>query len=433
MSSLLLVVLCLSSAAAVAPPEGGPAVADVEGGSVDHYVAHALEQSPEVRAAFLRWESAVHRVARARTLPEPTLGFGVFAQSVETRVGPQQARISLQQAFPWPTTLTAGGKAASAEARAHESMLEATSLKVARRVAVAFWSLWEVRATRALHREHLEIIAGLSEAVRAQVAVGGATLADLQQVDLSRARLEDAIRSMDERERAAEADLLAAIGSRTPRTLPTTSEPQLARPESSDLEEAVLRHPALTSLAHRTDAADARARAVGASRLPSVTLGADWIVTGPAAMPDTLDSGKDAIVAGVGLRVPLWQGTYGHDVAAERAVAQSRRAEQQADGDRALAALEGALSQIRDSERRVTVLSETLLPQAESAYESVLGSYIVGQSDVAQTLLSQRDLLDLGVERATASADHQRAWSQLDHLVGSEVPRVPITETENVP
>ncbi len=81
----------------------------------------------------------------------------------------------------------------------------------------------------------------------------------------------------------------------------------------------------------------------------------------------------------------------------------------------------------------MTVLSGTLLPQAEGAYESVLGSYTVGQSDVAQTLLSQRDLLDLGVERATASADHQRAWSQLDHLVGSEVLRIPVTETESAP
>lgn len=425
--------MLLLPAAAASPAEPPAALAQAADGSVDHYVARALEQSPDVRAAFLRWESAVHRVARAHTLPDPMLQFGAFIRSVETRVGPQQARISLQQAFPWPTQLTAGGKAASAEARAAESLLEATSLQIAQRVSVAFWSLWEVRTTRAVHQQHLGIVDGLAEAVRARVAVGNANLADLQQVDLSRARLADAIRSMDERERAAQASLLAATGSRTRAALPTNSAPQLARPDDEALDDAVLQHPLLTSLGHRADAADARARAAGASRLPSLTVGVDWIVTGPAVMPDTPDSGKDAVVAGVGLRVPLWQGTYGHDVAAERAVADARRSEQQAGGDRALAELEGVLSTIRDSERRARVLSGTLLPQAEAAYASVLGSYTVGQTGVAQTLLSQRDLLDLQVELAQAEADHQRAWAQLDLIVGTEVPRIPVSETEPLP
>lgn len=402
-------------------------------GSVDAYLALALEQSPEVRAAFHRWESAVHRVARARTLPEPTVSFGVFVQSVETRVGPQQARISVKQAFPWPTALTAGGKAAGAEAQAAASALESTSLGVAHRVSVAFWTLWEVRATRALHQEHLEIVGGLSEAVRARLTTGGATLADLQQVDLSRARLEDGIRSMDEAEHVAQAELLALIGERGVRSLPTTTSPVLSRPDEVDLEGAVLRHPSLTLLGHRADAADARARAAGAGRLPSFTVGGDWIVTGPAVMPDTPDSGKDAVVASVGLRVPLWQGTYGHQIAAERSTAEARRSEQAAQGDRALADLERALAQVRDSERRVGVLSDTLLPQAEAAYASVLGSYAVGDSAVAQTLLSQRDLLELGVERARASADHQRAWAQLDQLVGAEVARGPVTDPESAP
>jgi outer membrane protein TolC len=127
--------------------------------------------------------------------------------------------------------------------------------------------------------------------------------------------------------------------------------------------------------------------------------------------------------------VPLWQGTYGHEIASQQAMADAQRSEQQARGDRAVAALQATLSQVRDSERRVDVVSGTLLPQARAAYASVLGGYTVGQSAVAQTLLGQRDLLDLGVQLARASADHQRAWAQLDQLVGRQVPRTPVPET----
>ena len=73
-----------------------------------------------------------------------------------------------------------------------------------------------------------------------------------------------------------------------------------------------------------------------------------------------------------------------------------------------------------------------LLPQAQAAYESVLGSYAVGRSAVAETLLAQRDLLELGIESARARADHQRAWARLDSLVGNEVARVSSEATKPV-
>lgn len=428
------IILCSLSQPAFAQPDQPSTVAKAKNdGSVNRYVAMALENSPQVQAAFHDWQSSVHRIARARTLPEPTLTFAAFVQSVETRVGPQQARISVKQAFPWPTKLTAGGKAATAEARAAETRLEAISLRVAEQVAIAYWSLWEVRATRRLHREHLDVLDGLSESVRARVAVGGATLADLQQVDLTRARLDDGIRSMDEREHRAIASLRAVLGVRETEQLPTTSQPSLALPDDPELRQRALNHPAVLSFKHGAEAAEARARAEGASRLPSFTVGADWILTGPAAMPDTLESGKDAVLVGVGLKMPLWQGTYRHNVAAERESAQARRAEQQSRGDNALGALEATLATLRDGERRARVLSNTLLPQADAAYASVLGNYTVGLSTVAQTLLGQRDLLDLAVDHTAALADHNRAWAQLDQLVGTAVPRTPVINLEDQP
>ena len=54
--------------------------------------------------------------------------FGYFVRSVETRVGPQRARISLQQAFPWPTRLTAGSDAASGRGTARAQKLASPSI-----------------------------------------------------------------------------------------------------------------------------------------------------------------------------------------------------------------------------------------------------------------------------------------------------------------
>jgi outer membrane protein TolC len=79
------------------------------------------------------------------------------------------------------------------------------------------------------------------------------------------------------------------------------------------------------------------------------------------------------------------------------------------------------LANLRDALRRVQLYRGTLVPQAQSAYESVLGAYTVGRGSVAQALLAQRDLLELRIELERARADYARTWARLEELVGREL------------
>lgn len=397
---------------------------------VSAYVAAAAGAHPELRAAYDRWSASTHRIARTRGLPNPTVSFGLFVKSVETRAGPQQARIGIQQAFPWPTTLTAGADAAAAEAQAAQRQLEATGLAITQRVVAAYWSLWAVRTTRYIHQKHLSVIDDLASTLRARMVVGGATLADLLQVDLSRARLADAIAGMDEQEAAAAAALRAAAGLPSDTVVPTTpdaAEATLPVEVLADLIAGASMHPRISAVAAQADAADARIRAASAQRLPGAMLGVDWILTGPAADPTMPDSGQDAVVVGVGVSVPLWQRRYGEDIAAAEATASALRADQQARADQVAAAVAQAAAQVRDSARRIQIYGGTLLPQSRAAYSSLLGGYTIGSASVAQVLLAQRDLLELSAALEGARADHARAWADLDAAVGRPVARRPAT------
>ncbi|MEM7604766.1 MAG: TolC family protein [Myxococcota bacterium] len=390
-------------------------------GSLDGCVRAAIAHSPSLRAAFERWQASALRIARARRLPEPTLTFAYFARAVETRVGPQRARLSLRQSFPWPTRLTAGADAAATRARAMQRRFEAEALAVAYRVADGYWHLWQIRTARAIHRDHLEVMRGLSESARARLATGTTTLAALQQIDLSIARLEDRIQGMDESERGAVARLRAAIGVRDAGELGTSDEPADAAMPRESVEALGLRlraHPTIERAALEAEAAEEAARAERAARLPSFTLGADWVVTGEAASDGVGDSGRDAVVVSAGLSIPLWQVNYADGAAAAVAESRAHRADRRALLDRAEAELAAALANLRDRARRVALYRGTLVPQAETAYASVLGAYAVGRGALAETLLSQRDVLELRVELVRARADHARTWARLEALVG---------------
>ncbi|MBX3270588.1 MAG: TolC family protein [Sandaracinaceae bacterium] len=393
--------------------EAAPAPRD---GRLESYVTLALAASPELRERYARWRAETLRIAPARALPDPMIGYAFFALPLDV----QRHRLMASQSFPWPTRLTAAADAQSARAAAAQLRFEARALDVAARVADAWWRLWLVERVARVWREQLELLGGLAESLRARLEASEATLAELARVELSRARLADAIDGLDEQAQAARAALRAAVGGELPEDARAEGEPALGLPAESAaaLADAVRAHPFLRSFERLAEAGDDAARAAEGARFPSFTVGVEW--TDGMPMPGNTDPMLGLQVA---LTIPLWQEAYDDAQRAAEADAEAERAAGASAELDALAELAAALSEVRDADRRARVTERTLLPQAQSAFESVIGAYTVGRASVADLQLAQRELLELAVELERARAEHGRAWARLERVVGRRVAR----------
>lgn len=410
-------------ATATHPTKGS---ADTEGFSasdLEAYVSHALSHSPRARADFHRWQSAHSGISGAGRLPNPSLSATVFVSAVETRVGPQRARLAVTQAMPWPGVLKSKRKAASANAQALQSRWEASLLELRARVHEAYWRLWLVRRLQVIHIEHRPILRSLSETVAARMAVGDAGLADLQWVDLAAARHNDLIAGLAEGHTRALAELRGLLTAPPDAKLPTPRHPEIYELSESqaDLTADIDHHPLLEVAAQRASAAEASARATNAQRGPGFRLGIEWIITGAARMPDVLDDGRDALAIHAGLELPLWQRGYRKDVQSHQASAAAQRAEREAMLWSVRTQIESELARLRDSARKIELHEHTLIPQARAAYASVLGAYASGRAQVAQALEIQRELLQLRIALDSLRAEHAQHWAQLEALVGRPV------------
>ena len=87
--------------------------------SLKDYQQLAVEQNPSLMARYKAFEVAMTRVQQINALPDPTLSFGYFVSPVETRVGPQRARFSLTQMFPWFGTLRLKGMLQHCQQKLH--------------------------------------------------------------------------------------------------------------------------------------------------------------------------------------------------------------------------------------------------------------------------------------------------------------------------
>ena len=453
---LPLAVLALAGCAACAPtaPKHHAALHDVElsldpvpdgagaaetsfDGTLAAYAAYAYARSPALRASFETWRAATHRPQQERRMPEPTISYTAFVRSVETRVGPQQHRISASQRFPWPTTLRAGAEAATLETVAAQRRFESQALRITAEVAEAYWLLWRIEHVLKVHQEEIEVLQSLSEQVRGRVAVGAAELSDLAQIDLQLSRARDRHASLERQRRAAAAGLVRAIGApdRTP-TPVSPREPRADPPADSisALAASAATHPDVRTFESLSDAARQRERQARAERAPSFGVGIDWILTGEStATPAPQENGKDAVAVSFSLQVPIWTRVY-------RAAESQARAEAAAQHSRAIDARNTVVANVRqhaelleDASRQVAFYDNTLIPQSKTAFESVLASYAAGRSTVAELLLAERELISLRAERFAALATYGTRLAQLERAVGRPVELVPTQPEKDTP
>lgn len=404
--------------------DAGDALASIgERGAVGDYVAYALSHNPSLRADYQRWRASVLRISRARRIPEPTVSYAYYVRRVQTRVGPQRHRLSLRQAIPWPTVLSHGASAAARRAEHAAHRFDARVLAVRAAVELRYWRVWMLRGQRRVRADQLGLVSDMALAARGRVESGGATLADLQQIEVTRARLEDSLAAFGELERAAVAQLVAAIGAPAGTDAPIDAAAPPARMPDRAIEELralVRNHPDLNALAALSEANRAAARQATAEGLPRLTLGVDWIETGESLAP-TAGSGDDAVIVSVGASVPLQRRSYREARDAARAAAAATEGDRRAAEDALIAQLETELASVRDSYRRVALHRNTLIPQAQATYEAVLGAYQVGRGSLVAILLAQRDLLELGEALIQLQATNASAWARTEALAGHEL------------
>ena len=122
------------------------------------HLAQAAELNPGVAARYAEFEAAMKRSAQVRGLPDPSLSIGYFISPVETRIGPQRARFSLTQMFPWFGTLGAQADVADRLAEAkYAAFLEARN-ELFFKVRAAYYPLYELDRLIALERDDLDIL-----------------------------------------------------------------------------------------------------------------------------------------------------------------------------------------------------------------------------------------------------------------------------------
>ncbi len=390
--------------------QAGTAPSSVPGATVDELLALVQRFNPDLAAAALESEAEVAKIGSAGALDDPMV-------NLTRDQGFRQTVLSVSQDFPLWGKRELRTHVAESNAQVVKGREGNVARELEERVKVAFAQYYQAHnALRVTHDIHL-LLHAVSGTARARYAQGLASQSDAIRAELEQTRLDPELSVIERDEQMAKAKINALI----------------AHPADASLAEPVVLRKVPAAAALPLDGLMARARdgnsELAAMRAEIATAEGERKLVDKSWYPDVtvtlggsdLPNMSPRVVAGIGIKVPLQWGL--RDAQAHAASAKKGAAQARLDGAllKIESELESGLATLRQTERTVDLLKNTLSQQSVAAYRSSLASYEVGRGDLTSVIEAAHQQLTIRIDLLKTQTEAQAALAAIERLVGGDL------------
>lgn len=387
--------------------------------SLDGSIRYGLKNSSSIRAAFEAYTAATYRSPQVSSLPDPKLSYAYFINSVETRVGPQNHKIGLAQSFPWFGTLNLKGKKANAEARAEFNRFLALKNRLVLRVTEAYVELAYVDASIKVTKDTIELVRSWENVLRERFRTATGSHSDLIRVQVELGKLEDRLSELGDLRHPLSSTLNSVINREQDFAVSASANflSDHAKIASAivTIDDVSQGNPELLMLSAAIEAKELGVDLAEKKFYPDFTVGLDYIVTGDR---DVSGGGEDSVLGMVSINLPLY---LEKNRAAVHQAKANRRSFEQLKRDKEFelrSELSRANFDLRDSERKLSLYRDTLIPKSRESIEASYTAYQAGDASFLDVIDSEQRLLEFRLILRRAQANKIIANAKLQEISG---------------
>jgi outer membrane protein TolC len=392
--------------------------------TLEAYIKYSLFHSPQVERSYQDWRASSERLPQVRSLPDQRLKLGFFINEVETRVGAQQAKVGIEQSFPWIGTLKGREDSAARSALAAWYRFQNTQLLVAEQVSIAMHELAYLDRAIEITRENETLIRSIEEVIRAKYRVGSGSHPELIRVHIELAEINNRLIGLEAWRPSQVANLNSALN-RPPQTdIPNDfMVPQLRITESAAALTKIAQdnNPLLQAAEQLIERSRIETELAHKDGYPNLSVGLEYIATDEASNSSIAESGDDPVMLTFGISLPIWREKYDAGVRESIAHRLSVSRDFDAQSNTISARIYKAWFEHSDADRRVTLYEDSLIPKAQELFSASLGGFRAGKLDYLDLLDTQQTLLELSISAQRARADRGNALATMNRLVGITV------------
>jgi cobalt-zinc-cadmium efflux system outer membrane protein len=391
--------------------------------ALESYMVEAADNNPGLKSKFSEYMAALEKVAQVGALPDPQVTFGYFIQPVETRVGPQKARISASQMFPWFGTLGAREDAATEMAKSKYETFEEAKSRLFYDVKSTWYNLYFTQKAIDITLENITILNTFRKLALIKVESGLASTVDVLRVEMEIADLENQLALLRDNFFTMQVGFNNLLNVDYQRTV---SLPDSLVNTDIDLTREAIRDSIRNGnhqvLQMEFMEASFEKQEIVAKKMgkPNLMLGLDYVVVGKSSNPMTnpSESGKDAIVFPVvGISIPLYRQKY-TSMVKETVLMQESTESGKLDKINVLeTTFEKANKDYKDADRRITLFHR----QSDKAAKSLnilQTAYETEAKNFEELLRMERQFLKYKLELEKARTDKDAAIAFISYLMG---------------
>jgi len=385
---------------------------------MNRYLQIAAENNPGLKAVFNEYMAALEIVPQVKSLPDPLVAFGYFIQPVETRVGPQQFKISASQMFPWMGTLKAKENLAIQAAKAKLEAFEEAKSKLFNEIRVTYFNTYFNHKAIDIAKENIDILNTFRKLANIKFESGLVSAVDEYRIEIEIGELENQLAFLKDQQVVLKVmfnNLLNRDNSDpviTPELLWNDDFPLTKQAAMDSINQ--LNHQ-LLSLDFQQAALQFRQEVASNMGKPSFKIGIDYTIVGKG---DNNMAGTDAFMfPHVGISIPLYRNKYKAMVQEVVYLAEAKENEK-ADKTNMLETLfENGWKEYLDADRRIDLFASQLNLAKKSA-RILETDYATGNKNFEEVLRMERKILKFNLELEKARADKQAAIAFINYLMG---------------
>ncbi|MFQ5877260.1 MAG: TolC family protein [Acidobacteriota bacterium] len=389
-----------------------------------------LRENPDILAARRSWLSSLERPAQVRSLPDPRVGVRYFAESLETRVGPQRQSLELAQPVPWLSKLSTAGRRAERLAASLMETVRQIERDRVREFKRSYYDLaYFVEALR-INEQERRLLHKFEQTSLMRYSTGEGIQQNVIKVQTEITRLIDQATSLAERRDILKRRLARIMG-RPEASVEighiSLSEPVL-RYDPRALEHAAVRvRPALGALRERVRADELLVRRRRLEFRPDFTFGLSITDIGRRTDPagrlaPPPDNGRDALAFLASVRIPLYARRISSGIREAREILSADLQRLDREQDQVRFDVQEATLRLDSLLERTALYRDNLVPQAEQALSSSEAAYQTNQIDFLDLIDAERIWFEVRLTYRRLLSDLWIAMSDLERAIGKRFP-----------
>lgn len=385
---------------------------------LNNYLQVAADNNPNLKAKFNEYMAALEVAPQAKALPDPQIAFAYFIQPVETRLGPQQFRISATQMFPWMGTLKAKENVVIQMAKAKYEVFEETKSKLFNDVRALYFNLYVNKKAIDITLENIEILNSFQKLALIKIESGKVSSVDEYRIQMEIGDLENQLALLKDKQFVLEVKFNNLLNTESNKSISFPEElweDDFLMSKEAILDSILSKNHQLLNIEFQQESLHFKKILAEKQGKPNFSIGVDYTFIGTG---ENNLAGTDAIIfPRVGITIPLYRNKYKAMVQEVVYQQTAKQFEKENKSNLLENLFENVWKDYSDASRRIE-LYKTQRDLANKSLQILETDYSTGNKKFEELLRMERRVLKYNLEVEKARADKQAAISYLIYLTG---------------